>query len=150
MGGGVGLPPGRVVWPRPIKYSGEQVVLRAMKRVVFGGRGGLAELRSAGFIPGRLQGDFLPDKPLQLFRNEVMKHEKAPGFEMRLLRLVLDDGEDVLALPRQVDRTLESRMAAIHNMGFVRWPRDPESHPLKVNIPISIVNEDKIPVVRRG
>ena len=144
-----GLPPGRVVWPRPFQYIGGQVTLRAMKRAAFGVNH-LPKTREQGFVPARLQGDFLPDKPLQLFRNELMKPEKAPGFERRLVRLLLDDGEDVLALPKEVKRTLVSRFAAIHHIGFVRWPRDPQTHPLKLNIPITVVNEEKIPVIKRG
>ena len=80
------LPPGRVTWPRPIKYLGEQVTLRAMKRVTFGTYPNEA-LRKQGFTPARLQGDWLPDKWLQLFSNELRVPQLAPGFQRRLLKL---------------------------------------------------------------
>ena len=142
------LPPGRITWPLPIKYLGGQVTLRAMKRVNFGTNQNVT-LREQGFIPARLQGDWLPDKWLQLFNSELRAPSKAPGFQRRLLKLILDDGEEVLAMPKQADRTITTKLVEVTHVGFVRWPRDPESNPLKLNIPVTVVNEDKMPVVRR-
>ena len=142
------LPPGRITWPLPIKYLGGQVTLRAMKRLNFGTHQNVT-LREQGFIPARLQGDWLPDKWLQLFNNELRAPSKAPGFQRRLLKLILDDGEEVLAMPKQADRTIATKLVEVTHVGFVRWPRDPENNPLKLNIPVTVVNEDKMPVVRR-
>ena len=142
------LPPGRITWPLPIKYLGGQVTLRAMKRVNFGTNQNVT-LREQGFIPARLQGDWLPDKWLQLFNSELRAPSKAPGFQRRLLKLILDDGEEVLAMPKQADRTITTKLVEVTHVGFVRWPRDPESNPLKLNIPVTVVNADKMPVVRR-
>uniref|UniRef100_A0A7S0HBN0 Uncharacterized protein n=1 Tax=Phaeocystis antarctica TaxID=33657 RepID=A0A7S0HBN0_9EUKA len=143
------LPPGRITWPLPIKYLGGQVTLRAMKRLNFGTHQNVT-LREQGFIPARLQGDWLPDKWLQLFNNELRAPSKAPGFQRRLLKLILDDGEEVLAMPKQADRTIATKLVEVTHVGFVRWPRDPENNPLKLNIPVTVVNEDKMPVVKRG
>jgi ribosomal protein L25 (general stress protein Ctc) len=142
------FPPGRITWPLPIKYLGGQVTLRAMKRVKFGTHQNVT-LRKEGFVPARLQGDWLPDKWLQLFNSELRVAAKAPGFQRRLLKLILDDGEEVLALPKQADRSITTKLVEVEHVGFVRWPRDPESNPLKLNIPVTIVNEDKMPIVRR-
>jgi hypothetical protein len=141
------LPPGRVVWPRPIKYLGGQVTLRAMKRATFGTNPNEA-LRKEGFTPARLQGDWLPDKWLQLFSNEVRVPSLAPGFQRRLLKLILDDGEETLALPKEVARTVDTKLVVATHVGFVRWPRDPENNPLKLNLPVTIVNADKLASVR--
>ena len=141
------LPPGRVTWPRPIKYLGEQVTLRAMKRVTFGTHLNEA-LRKQGFTPARLQGDWLPDKWLQLFSNELRVPQLAPGVQRRLLKLILDDGEETLALPKQVERTVDTKLVVATHAGFVRWPRDPENNPLKLNLPVTIVNADKLASVR--
>merc|ERR1712008_430336 len=94
----------------------------------------MGTLREEGFVPVRLQGDWLPDK----------------GFQRRLLKLVLDDGEELLAMPKQADRTVASKLVEVSHVGFVRWPRDPEYNPLKLNIPVTVVNEDKMSVVKRG
>ena len=50
------------------------------------------------------------------------------------------------ALPQLVERTL--RYNVITHIRFLRWPRDPEANPMRMGIPVSVINEQRLPLVR--
>ena len=59
------------------------------------------------------------------------------------------------ALPQCVDREGYDKVqtlyeAQVSSITFRRWPRDPERHPVKINMPLIPINEDKCPAVRRA
>ena len=111
-------------------------------------------MRKRGLVPAALQGDRLPNISLTVEFDELMALARKVHFEMKLLELDLD-GEAIKALPKYVERTDYHRVqslfeADVQSITFRRWPRDPERDPVKINMPLIPINEDKCPQVKNG
>lgn len=128
-----------------LEHVGERVLVRAKTRTAFGRAA--QKLRTQDIIPAQLQGDRLPVKNLQIERKELAGPAQREGFTRRLLRLETEE-ESLLALPQKVERTM--RYNVLQHVRFLRWPRDPENNPIKVHLPLEIVNDQKMPIVKQG
>lgn len=108
------------------------------------------KLREQGRVPVSLIGDRLPNAHLHVCREELMKKFlRRVHFQRELLTMVVEGGETRRCLPQEVQYDSITSFNVKH-VTFRRWPRDPQTHPVKLAVPIVYTNEMTHPNIRAG
>ena len=109
-----------------------------------------AKLREEGKLPVALMGDRQPNLNLWLRKADLDPMLNRTHFQRELLTLNVEGGETVRVLPQEIQAdTLDVGWKVLH-VDFRRWPREPERHPVKLNVPVIYINDDAVPQVRTG
>ena len=114
----------------------DDISVVATSRSVFG-KGASRRLRRDNMVPAILYGADNEPQAIQLKHNEVVKHLENEGFYSQLLSLVVDGGEPVRTLLKDVQRHPYKQQ--ILHLDFVRVVKGAE---LQVSVPLHFINED--------
>ena len=100
-------------------------------------------------MPAVLLGDRLPYVHVHVGTKELNPFAVRTHFQRELFTLDVEDGEKVKVLPQEVQFDATNTLN-IQSIVFRRWPRDPIRNPVKLRVPLIIINEEAVPLVRNG
>ena len=119
------------------------ITLNASPRTA-SGTGGARSVRNAGLVPGIIYGNKTDPEMIALEPKELMGQCLQPGFFSKLFSLSVNGAEQqVLAKDVQYHPVTD---LPVH-VDFMRVTRDAK---IRVYVPISFINEDKAPGIKRG
>lgn len=108
------------------------------------GKGSARELRRSGKIPAVIYGDQQDSLVISINQNELNKLIKQPGFFTHIFAIdVTGNKHQVLARDLQVDPVTDSPL----HIDFLRFN---ENTRIVIEIPVSFVNEEDSPGLKRG
>ena len=109
------------------------------------GKGAARQARRDGMVPGVAYGGGIDPFPIQIPRNELLKHLKAGRFMSTLFNLKVEGHEDVRVICRDVQRHVVKDLPT--HLDLMRLRR---SSQINLFIPIDFVNEDIAPGIKQG
>eukprot|EP00966_Prymnesium_polylepis_P168042 3885225-Prymnesium_polylepis.1 len=131
----------------------EQISIKGRLRPVTAMEDARRTFWRSGWLPAQVHGDKLGPVYLSVPFNEYMSMARKPHIQRKLLRINVEDeggtptGESLQVLTDEVFNKLpiSSKWNGDYDyITFRRWPRSP---PLKMKIPLWVLNEDKCPKV---
>lgn len=119
------------------------VTLNALPRTL-SGTGGARAVRVAGMVPGIIYGDKQDPEMISIDPKALMTECLQPGFFSRLYSVALDGKQqEVLAKAVQFHPVTDRPL----HVDFMRISKGSKVH---VFVPITFINEDKAPGIKRG